>query len=110
MSRLAWRYLLCLALLRKREGRTAWWAASEGPLPSAACDGAPRVGALRQNLTEDRAGKFSITNSGVAARWKWYDGEEAPCLDDATVVVTDRRLDTSHIEEFVGRGPDLGHA
>src|ERR1700738_4445082 len=39
-----------VALLR-RERRTAWWAASEGPLPPAACYGAPCVGALRQNLT-----------------------------------------------------------
>jgi hypothetical protein len=38
-----------------------WWAASEGPLPSAACYCAPCVEALYQNLTDDGAGKFPIT-------------------------------------------------
>src|ERR1700738_2987030 len=54
-----------VALLR-RERRTAGWAASEGPLPPAACYGAPCVGALRQNLTDDRAGKFLSRSSAVA--------------------------------------------
>src|ERR1700682_1026883 len=55
-----------VALLRRDGGPRG--AASEGPLPPAACYGAPCVGALRQNLTDDQAGKFRSRSSAVAGR------------------------------------------
>src|SRR5258708_27922552 len=64
-ARMAYLLLLCAA---SEGGADAWWAASEGPLPPAACYGAPFVASLRQHLTHDQSGKFRSRSSAVAGR------------------------------------------